>query len=143
MDYMRQLNGFWNWRKTNMLTHVQADLYFALLGCANAARWRSPLSLPNSTIMGMCQVCRSDLHKQRLVLAQKGLIEYTKGWKGKAGKYIIIPLYETNPETNQRTNVETNVRNISKKKTKTNTSSRDASYDIEELETLIRNKPIL
>lgn len=145
MDYMRQLNGFWNWRKTNILTHAQADLYFALLGCANAARWRSPLSIPNSTLIGMCQISKTELHRQRLSLIQKGLIEYNKGWKGTAGKYIINPLYETNPGTNAAinpgTNPGTNHGNIYKKKTKTNTSPREASYDLEELEALI-NRPI-
>jgi len=144
---MRQLNGFWNWRQTNMLTHVQADLYFALLGCANAARWRSPLSIPNSTLIGMCQISRTELHRQRLALVQKGLIEYSKGHKGTAGKYIISLLYETKPGTDAATNPGTNpgvhYGNIYKKKTKTktNTSPRNASYDIEELEALI-NRPI-
>ena len=142
---MRQLNGFWNFRQTTMLTHVQADLYFTLLACANAARWRSPLCIPNSTIMGKCQICKTELHKQRLALMQKGLIEYSKGRKGSAGKYIIVPLYETNLETNVRTNPETNQRNIYKKKTntKTHTSPRSASYDIEEIERLINSPDYL
>ncbi len=145
MDYMRQLNGFWNWRRTSILTHSQADLYYTLLACANAARWRSPLSIPNSTIMGMCQICKSDLHKNRLALIEKGLIEYSNGWKGTAGKYAITPLYETKPdtnvETNQETNARTNQRNIYKKKTNinTNTVPRNASYDIEEIERMINS----
>lgn len=145
MDYMRQLNGFWNFRQTNMLTHVQADLYFSLLACANAARWRSPLCIPNSTLSGMCQICKTELHKNRLSLIQKGLIEYSKGKKGTAGKYIIVPLYETKGETNHETNVRTNQRNIYKKKTniKTHTSPRNASYDIEEMERLINSPDYL
>jgi hypothetical protein len=140
---MRQLNGFWTWRITNSLTHVQADLYFTILACANTARWKSPLSLPNSTIMGKCEICKSDLHKNRLALVDNGLIEYSKGWKGTAGKYVIVPLYETNQrtnlETNPETNVRTNQRNISKTKTNTkpNTSSQDKSYDLEALERMI------
>jgi len=142
---MRQLNGFWNWRQTNTLTHVQADLYFALLACANAARWRSPLSIPNSTFFGMCQISKSELHRQRLVLIQKGLIGYSKGKKGVAGKYTISPLYETNhainAATNSGTNPGTNPGNIYKKKTNTkmHTVPREASYNLEELERLINS----
>jgi hypothetical protein len=130
-----------------MLTHIQADLYFTLLACANAAWWQSPLSLPNSTIMGMCQICKSDLHKNRLVLVEVGLIEYRKGWKGTAGNYVIVPLYETNQrtnvETNPETNVRTNQRNISKTKTntQTNTLPQSKSYDLEDLEAFV-NRPI-
>jgi hypothetical protein len=128
---------------TNILTHVQADLYFTLLAIANNAWWVSPLSIPNSMISGLCQICKSDLHKNRLALVEKGLIEYSTGWKGTAGKYVIVPLYETNQrtnlETNPETNVRTNQRNISKTKTntKTYTYPYGKSYDLEELERMI------
>jgi hypothetical protein len=147
MDYIRQLNGFWAWRMTQMLTHVQADLYFTLLSIANRARWPSPLSIPNSTIIGTCQICRTELHRQRLNLVEMGLIEYSKGRKGTAGLYIIVPLYEitfrTNPATNPGTNPGTNLRNISKTKTntKTYTYPEGKSYDLDELEEFV-NRPI-
>ncbi len=150
MDYIRQVNGFWNWRRTNEVSHVQMDLYFTLLACANAAFWREPLSIPNTTLFGMCQISKTELHRQRLVLIQKGLIRYSKGKRGTSGTYIINPLYETvvgtypgtNPAINSATNEPTDLGNLYKKKTKTktNTTLRDASYDLVELEEMI-NRP--
>ena len=153
MDYMRQLNGFWNWRRTNQVSHVQADLYFTILACANAARWREKLSIPNSTLEGMCQISRTELHKQRLALIQKGLIRYVKGKKGTSGIYSIIPLYETNAAThtaantgiNPAVNAGINQRNLYKKKTQTQTNTdahpREASYDMEKFKDALRDMP--
>lgn len=29
MKYISQINGFWNWRMLNCVSHAEADLYFA------------------------------------------------------------------------------------------------------------------
>jgi len=142
MDYMRQLNGFWNWRKTNAVTHVQADLYFTLLSCANTAYWPETLTIPNSTLIGMCQISSTELHKQRLTLIQKGLIGYKKGKKGSSGVYFINPLYGINPAINQAANPGNIYNNKTKKKTNT-VSHENFSYDLEELERLVKYGGVL
>ena len=87
------------------------DLYFAILDCANTAQWRESFSVPNSTLMNLCGLSKSLLHKTRNQLIQLGLISYTPGKRGHAGSYRIVPLYETNsgtnPETKRGTNPET------------------------------------
>ena len=100
MKYLSQLKGFWNWRRTNELSHAQVDLYMAILECANTTGWKPHFNIPNTTLLGMCQLSSSDLHRQRAVLIQKCLIEYKKGKKGSAGHYKINPLYGTDIDTN-------------------------------------------
>ena len=94
MRYISQINGFWNWRRLNEINHAQTDLYFAILNCGNSCGWKSEFNIPNSTIIGMCQISSSELAKNRNLLIQKGLIRYKKGNKGTAGSYSIIPLYD-------------------------------------------------
>lgn len=110
MNYILQLNGFWRWRKTNSVTSGQADLFYAILECGNSTGWKQQqFNIPNSTLMGMCEISKPELHKRRLALIQKGLIQYTKGKKGTAGIYYIGFLYETNMGTNMGTNMDTNL----------------------------------
>lgn len=107
MNYLRQINGFWNWRKLNTLSHSQVDLYFAILDCANTAMWRETFGVPNSTLMNLCQLSKSQLSKDRNKLAQLNLIGYVPGKKGKMGTYNIVPLYETNRDTISGTDCDT------------------------------------
>lgn len=103
MNYLRQINGFWNWRKLNTLSHSQMDLYFAILDCANTAMWRETFGVPNSTLMNLCQLSKSQLSKDRNKLTQLNLIGYVPGKKGKTGTYKIVPLYDTFRDTDSAT----------------------------------------
>lgn len=134
MNYLKQINGFWIWRKLNSISHVQTDLYFAILDCANTAQWRKKFSIPNSTLMNLCQLSKTQLHNTRNQLIQLGLIGYEPGKRGHSGMYEIIPLYNTEYDTSFGTNSETktgtderntNKENINKKKDKTETQKKN------------------
>lgn len=95
MNYILQINAFWEWRKLHTLSHAASDLYFALLSLGNTARWQQQFCVPNSTILMMIQISQSELYRRRSQLCQLGLITYQNGWKGQAGTYSIIPLYDS------------------------------------------------
>jgi hypothetical protein len=95
MNYISQMNAFWDWRRLHELNSKQADLYFALLDCANSCGWKSPFTAPNTTLQSMCRMSKAELYKHRNVLLQMGLIGYEKGRKGSAGKYRLPLLYKT------------------------------------------------
>lgn len=111
MNYIKQINAFWNWRKYNDdISHSAADLYFAILHCANEAGWKTQVNIPNSTLMSTSQIGnKSVLSSLRNNLVQKGLIKYIPGKKGKAPGYIIVTLYSTNSATNHSANQVTDV----------------------------------
>ena len=94
MNYIRQLNGFWRQRRLNPLPGRQADLYFAILQCANENRWQTSFSIPNTLLMAMCSMGERELLRNREVLVEKGLIQYRSAGRNLCGKYRIIPLYE-------------------------------------------------
>src|SRR5690606_26051538 len=109
MNYIKQLNAFYDWLLLNPLKPKEQALYLAILHMNNKAGWKREFSVANQTLMALCQMSKSELHKVRELLEQKGLIEYKRGKKGEAGKYKIGFLYETNPETHLETNLETNL----------------------------------
>lgn len=114
MNYIAQLNGFWNWVRMNVITHLEVDLYLSILDIANASGWKAHFTIPNSTLG------RFDSHsllKARNRLMQYGLITYTKGKKNRASVYSVKKLYADNDindmnvinNTNVCTNINTNI----------------------------------
>lgn len=131
MNYIMQLNGFWNWARTNEISHLELDLYMSILDIANSTSWKTQFSIPNSSLG---RFDKNSLTRARNRLVQYGLISYQKGKKGQAPLYQVIKLYEdepiipnndtyidTNNDTNMHTNIGTNMGNIHKlNKTKLN-----------------------
>lgn len=153
VSYINQINGFWNWRKLNHLSHAAADLYYAVLDCANTSGWKESFTIPNSTLQRLCEIgSPNELNKQRNILVQSGLITYQKGRKGQAGTYTLIPLYRNytgyHPGENTGYDSEKQARNIYKEKDKDQKRSYyhpreqiyEDHYDHEELERRIRQK---
>lgn len=100
MNYIKQINAYWNWVKLNDLPSRAGYLYLALLDCANAAGWKSEFNAPNSTLQAMAGLDKTGLNRYRNLLVQNGLILYTTGKRGTAGCYQIVPLYATQSATN-------------------------------------------
>ena len=120
MNYIKQLNAFYDWLLVNPISAKEQALYLAILHLNNKAGWKREFTIANQTLQALCSMSKSELHKVRNQLEQKGLIEYKRGKKGESGKYKIGFLYETNMdtnlETNMDTNLETNMEDINKHK---------------------------
>lgn len=89
-NYIDQINGFWNWRRTHDISHLEADLYYTILDVANGTKWKVEFNIPNSTLYGLFP--KTTLISARNRLVQLGLITYKPGKKGQAGLYTVIPL---------------------------------------------------
>ena len=100
------------------------DLYFSILDCANTAQWKKSFSVPNSTLMNLCQLSKTQLFNSRNQLIQLGLIEYSAGKKGQAGTYTVVPLsfpkFNNIPGTDFGNNSGNNSENINKGKKEIN-----------------------
>lgn len=105
MNYILQLNGFWNWVRTNEISHLEVDLYLSILDIANTSSWKTQFTIPNSTLG---RFDKNSLTRARNKLVQYGLIQYNKGRKGQAPTYNILPLYDTNINPNNDTYIDTN-----------------------------------
>lgn len=96
MKYISQLNAFWNWVRTNEISHLEADLYLSILDIANASLWKTQFTIPNSTLG---RFDKNSLTRARNKLVQLGLIQYYPGKRGQAPSYSVVPLYDTSGET--------------------------------------------
>lgn len=115
MNYIQQLNAFYDQLMYNPLTSKSQAIYLAILHLNNKCGWKKEFTIANPMLQALCDISKSELHKQRNILIQAELITYKKGKKGQAGTYQIkrlydiSPLLETNMDTNMETNQETNV----------------------------------
>ncbi len=94
MQYISQINAYWNWAKLNALPSRAGYLYFAILDCANTAGWKREFNAPNSTLQAMAGLDKNGLTRYRNILIQQGLIKYKAGDRGATGKYEIVQLYD-------------------------------------------------
>jgi len=135
-SYLDRINAFWNWRMLNPVSGKAVALYFALLHCANRAGFPDEICVPNSTLLSMVDISKSDLYRTRNTLVQVGLIAINKGKKGQSAVYTlcsIVPKYGanpgtdagTNPGTNPETNPGTNPGNIYGQRNKTGTKTEE------------------
>lgn len=106
MKYISQLNAFWNWVRTNEISHLEVDLYLSILDIANTSSWKTQFTIPNSTLG---RFDKSSLARARNKLVQYGLIKYNKGKKGQAPTYSVVQLYDMEINPNDDTNSDANL----------------------------------
>lgn len=90
MNYLKQLNSFYELLLSNPLNANSQCLYFSLLNINNKCNWKKEFTVANSTLMIFTGLNISSLQRARNNLIQKGLIKYQKGQGNKAGVYEII-----------------------------------------------------
>ncbi|MFW9970265.1 MAG: hypothetical protein ACFFDF_08705 [Candidatus Odinarchaeota archaeon] len=151
MNYIKQLNAFYDWRLLNDLSGKEQVLYLTLLHLNNKCGWKNEFNAPNRTLELLCSVDRSALNKLRNNLMQTGLIEYKKGRKGKAGLYKLKCLYmcnnntgfdtgfDTNLDTHFDTNLDTILKQNKTKQNKRNNNSCKLKFDNESIEYKLSN----
>lgn len=99
MNYIAEINSFFNWVLFNPLQPDAQALWHALMQINNRCAvkinndwfWRVEFSAPNMTLLSMLSFSRPQLDRMRNVLIQKGRIVYKKGKGNQSGTYKIIP----------------------------------------------------
>lgn len=131
MNYIKQINAFWNFRLLNKTSHSETALYFAILHCANNSGWKSDVAIPNSTLINLAAFSdASQLSKVRNRLVQLNLIEYKKGSAKTAGTYKITKLYKDDESLVSLfdSNMYNNTYNYSDNNMYNNTAVKDTIY---------------
>ena len=76
MNYIAQINAFWDSATTNPLSTGQVSLYFALLHVCNRSNWIEWFAAPNQVLSVLTGLSRSGILKARNELKQRGLIDF-------------------------------------------------------------------
>lgn len=92
MDYIKEMNAFYDLDMANQLTPNAISLYFALLNIANKLFWKADFTVSNLTLQSRSGIAdRKTLDRARNQLIQKGLIDYKPSGKvNQAGSYTVI-----------------------------------------------------
>lgn len=92
MNYIMQLNVFYEKASGESLSLKAIGLYMLLLNKNNRLGWIEEFKMTNKVIMSVANCTLYDLRTARNELEEKGYIIYKKGTKGQAGNYKIINL---------------------------------------------------
>lgn len=92
MNYIMQLNVFYEKATGESLSLKAIGLYMLLLNKNNKLGWIEEFKITNNVIMSVTNCTLYDLRTARNELEEKGYIIYKKGTKGQAGNYKIINL---------------------------------------------------
>lgn len=100
MNYISQLNAFYELLPSNPLSSKAICLYSVLLHINNKCLWKVRFTVANTYLVMLTGIDRRTLDRIRNELIQKKYIEYKKGSGSQAGEYRIIPLYVQNDTQN-------------------------------------------
>lgn len=93
MNYIKQLNAFFELLIANPLSANAQCLYFNLLNINNKCNWLEEFTVANSTLMAFTSLNKQPLYRARNELIQKKFIKFKKGInQNQSGKYQIISI---------------------------------------------------
>ncbi|MEF3313305.1 DnaD domain protein [Paenibacillus sp. GYB004] len=90
MDYNSEINAFIDWLETNPLDATTQALWFHLMAIANKSGSPEWFAVTNLTLMAKTGISEKSLIKHRLLLVQKGRLQYKNQGKKQAGKYQMV-----------------------------------------------------
>ena len=142
MNYIEQLNSFFDLLYTKPLSTSAICLYVILFHLNNKCGWLEEFTVANMTIQGLSGMSRNQLHKARLELIQNGYVNYKKGNGNQSGKYLLVR-FDTQMNTQMNTQIDTqidtqkqhNVGTLNKlNKTKPNNLKENVKENVKEVE---------
>lgn len=98
MNYIRQMNAFYDWTEISEISPAEISLYMALLHINNKAGWIEEFTVASSVLESKTGMEKRAIERNRIKLAEKKLILCEKRARGKAPKYKIRPLYMMDSE---------------------------------------------
>ena len=144
MNYIKQLNTFYEMIMTNPLSSGQIALWSALMHINNKCSWIEWFSVSSSRLQEITGLSESGISKARNVLKQRGFIDFKKSSNRKvAPKYKIIELNsmavsntESNVESTVVSTVVSNVESTALNKHKQKLKPKHNNYIVEIIEYL-------
>lgn len=96
LDIFKLIARLWVMRRSNTITSIQADLYFALIQECNSRRWENPFACRNGHICELTGMSETAFRKARKRLVELGLIGYREGHVNHAAP--VYKLYNTDAD---------------------------------------------
>jgi DnaD/phage-associated family protein len=101
VDYTKEINSFYDWLETNMLTDSAIVLWHALMHTCNRAGWPDEFTVAISTLSNKTGLKKDAINRARHRLQQTGRIDFQSRTGQQSAIYKIIPLYIDAQKTSQ------------------------------------------
>ena len=146
MNYIREINAFYDLVQVKRLSTGQIALWHALMHINNKCSWAEWFTVPNLTLQLISGLSRKGIYNARNTLKQYGLIDF-KSNGTKATSYKIIPLTNnTRANTQKSTQDKVTMQNITQDTTQgttqgtTQNTTQDTTQDSATLNKLNKTK---
>lgn len=103
MNYIAEINSFWDSVITNPLSTGQVSLYFALMHVNNRSSWTEWFAAPNQVLSILTGMSRSGILKARNELKQRGYIDF-KDRGTRATLYRMLTMSNSTQDSVQNSN---------------------------------------
>lgn len=91
MNYIKEINAFRNYLKTNPLEAITQALWYVIADYHNTSNWERWITIDNQRLMAELCISEKTLIKHRNKLIQAGLLEYKSHQRKKgSGKYKLL-----------------------------------------------------
>ena len=94
MNYIRQVNAFYDWLLVNSMPSSSIALWHALMCLANKSGWAPEFNAATSALGVMSGLERRQVERSRNMLKQAGLIDWKSRKGNQAASYKVIALYD-------------------------------------------------
>lgn len=95
MNYIKEVNAFRNYLRTNPIPAIAQALWYAIIDYHNHSNWESLITIDNLRLMADLQISKGTLIKHRNILIQNKLLLYKSIERKKhMGKYSLVSLIE-------------------------------------------------
>ncbi|MED4936277.1 DnaD domain protein [Heyndrickxia coagulans] len=108
MNYIKELNAFYDWLEINELSPSAINLWYALMHINNKAGWAETFTVAESVLCVKTGLTDRTLRKVRNELKQKGRIDFLSRKGGKAPIYKVISFFASENNSVQKESAEIN-----------------------------------
>jgi hypothetical protein len=115
MNYIQEINEFYNWLELHSLSKSTIALWHALMHMNNKSRWAKEFTVSMRTLEGKTGFKRTELFKARTELTELGRIIWQERNGNQCAVYSMCSFCSHNTDTNGENSVNESDNNIGKK----------------------------
>lgn len=104
MNYLKEINAFYDWLETNPLPYSAIVLWHALMHTSNRAGWPSEFVAAISTLSAKTGLKKDAIIRARNRLQQAGRIDFRSREGNQSAIYSIIPFFASEKTTQTENN---------------------------------------
>lgn len=106
MNYILEINAFYDWLETNSISDSAINLWHAMMAVNNKTGWKKEFTVAISTLEGRTRLSKSSIIRARNQLKQSGRIDF-KERKGNQSCIYVLIAFHTDTQSATQTDTQT------------------------------------